>query len=152
MMMLTLFFMLIYLTMTARQSKRSCRRSSDAKYHSIVPAPVMSLDAFHQLMESKVLAGHHAGKDRGTFQSTTLDVFDDSADALGTFVSEYRKWAANDGYLINDFANINGGRGAPKQSSGVEKDAGRENGAFHKDNPSEGPQEWPNAHRVLPYS
>ena len=42
---------------------------------TIVAAPSLSTRAFNRFMSKKHLAGHHKGKDRGTFQSTVIDLF-----------------------------------------------------------------------------
>ncbi len=74
----------------------------------------MSAAAFINLAVNVNLAGGQIGKDRGTFQSTTLDsiIAEPAGRALfAAFLAEHRMWAAANGaVLINDFLNVNGGR------------------------------------------
>ena len=70
-------------------------------------------------------------------------------------------WAAGDkgGSLVNDFANINGGRSpAEKSADPLEwrlktplKNNDGDGGGWHADNPTEGKKDKPNTGRVLSY-
>ena len=49
-------------------------RAAISVHHVILTMPEMTKEAFEQLMEAKELAGYQSEKDRGTLQSTTLDM------------------------------------------------------------------------------
>ena len=49
--------------------------------------PEMTTEAFKLLMECKELAGYQSEKDRGTLQSTTIDVIRDGDDMLADWLS-----------------------------------------------------------------
>ena len=118
----------------------------------IVPAPPLSAKAFEQLMEHKELAGHQVSKDRGTFQSTTLDALAETPDELGDAIEERLRCAegSDGGCVINYFLNINGGRGNAVDDE-TTTDQLPSVGGWHRDRPSKGPLGRPNTGRYLFY-
>ena len=95
------------------------------KHHVILTMPEMTEKAFEQLMEAKELAGHQVEKDRGTLQSTTIDMIRDGDDELADwFTAVCQPLPKAECSKINYFLNINSGRKSGK--------------GWHKDNPTEG--------------
>ena len=95
------------------------------KHHVILPMPAMTKEAFEQLMEAKELAGHQFEKDRGTLQSTTIDMIRDGDDELADWLTAVcQPLPKAECSKINYFLNINSGRKSGK--------------GWHKDNPTEG--------------
>ena len=133
------------------QERESLRELVDREC-VIVPAPSLSRRAFEQLMEHKELAGHQVSKDRGTFQSTTLDALAETPDDLGNAIEERLRCAegSDGGCVINYFLNINGGRGNAVDD---ETTTGQlpSVGGWHRDRPSTGPPGRPNTGRYLFY-
>ena len=95
------------------------------KHHVILTMPEMTEKAFEQLMEAQVLAGHQFEKDRGTLQSTTIDMIRDGDDELADWLTAVcQPLPKAECSKINYFLNINSGRKSGK--------------GWHKDNPTEG--------------
>ena len=95
------------------------------KNHVIQTMPEVTNEAFELLMEAKELAGHQSEKDRGTLQSTTLDMIRDGDDELADWLTAVcQPLPKAECRRINYFLNINSGRKSGK--------------GWHKDNPTEG--------------
>jgi hypothetical protein len=95
------------------------------KHHVILTMPVMTKEAFELLMEAKELAGHQSEKDRGTLQSTTIDMIRDGDDELAAWLTAVcQPLPKAECSKINCFLNINSGRKSGK--------------GWHSDNPTEG--------------
>jgi hypothetical protein len=88
--------------------------------HVLIEQPAMDNETFEALIGVSDLAGHQKGKDRGTFQSSTLDMLAaDSTSPIGAWLERIESCAAGpDGEVVNKFFNINGGR----YKKGVHKD------------------------------
>ena len=109
------------------------------KHHVILTMPEMTKEAFEQLMEAKELAGHQVEKDRGTLQSTTIDMIRDGDDELADwFTAVCQPLPKAECSKINCVLNINSGRKSGK--------------GWHKDNPTEGTKvtgdDWDRGERV----
>jgi hypothetical protein len=107
---------------------------------TLIPAPLLSICAFRQLIDAKHLAGYQKGKDRGTFQPCVIDKFHLEYPELGEFFRQHRSTVEScvGGIIINDFANINSGKRARR--------------AWHSDHPTRTyDRAMPNTGRVLTY-
>jgi hypothetical protein len=116
----------------------------------------MTPAAFEQLYANKDKAGYQKGKDRGTFQSTSLAKMQRDGGALGAFLDGHMtKAVGEDGSVINIFLNVNGGC-SPEETAAIPlehkiKSGGGDNGGWHHDNPSEGKKDQVNTGRILSY-
>ena len=127
----------------------------------VIVRPTLPLDVFEELIAKVPAAGPQIDKDRGVWQSTTLDSWERENGVLGRYVKEYRAWAAgDDGSVVNDFWPINGGRtaaeklGDPPEWRLKTKKAGagdHEGGGAHVDNPTQGTKGVKNTGRILDY-
>ena len=127
----------------ARRHTQASLQAFVEKNYSIVIPPVFTLQAFDELINKKHLAGYQKKKQRGTFQSTTLDLLANGTNALAKYVNELIEWGeGEEGEMINYFLNINKG----EKSTGHHGDGG----GWHRDKPTEG-RYGPNTGRLLCY-
>ena len=129
------------ITSAKRQPKRHNSKEEFEAFvksqYVILAQPALSEEGFKTLMEHLSSFGYQKKKDRGTGQSTVVDVLAAGDDDLGSFLDEIAAAVEAFGEMINYFININ--RGVNTED------------LYHTDNATEGKKGARNKGRLLAY-